>query len=65
MTPQETDSDLPASVQESQAEVWVGALADLLKEGTITFITSTIVWPQVKQQGRNTAHQQKIGLQIY
>ena len=28
---------------------------DLLKEVTIIFITSTIVWPQVKQQGRNTA----------
>ena len=30
-----------------------GALSawDLLKEVTIIFITSTIVWPQVKQQG--------------
>ena len=28
---------------------------DLLKEVTIFFITSTIVWPQVKQQGGNTA----------
>ena len=28
---------------------------DLLKEVTIIFITSTIVWPQVKQQGGNTA----------
>ena len=28
---------------------------DLLKEVTIVFITSTIVWPQVKEQGGNTA----------
>ena len=28
---------------------------DLLKEVTIIFIISTIVWPQVKQQGGNIA----------
>ena len=28
---------------------------DLLKEVTIIFITSTIVWPQVRQKGGNTA----------
>ena len=28
---------------------------ELLKEGTIIFITSAIIWPQVKQQGGNTA----------
>jgi len=28
---------------------------DLLKEVAIIFITSTIVWSQVKQQGENTA----------
>ena len=28
---------------------------DLLKEVTIIFITTTIVWSQVKQQGGNTA----------
>ena len=28
---------------------------DLFKEVTIVFITSTIVWSQVKQQGGNTA----------
>ena len=28
---------------------------DLLKEVTIIFITSTVVWPQAKQQGGNTA----------
>ena len=56
------------SVQESPAEVrvgggllQVGALSaavpawDLLKEADIILITSTIVWPQVKQQGGNTA----------
>ena len=40
---------------------WLGALSaavciwDLLKEIAIIFITSTIVWPQVKQQVENTA----------
>ena len=38
---------------------------DLLKEVAIIFITSTIIWPQVKQQGGNTALQFKIGLKIY
>ena len=68
VTPQETDSDFPMSVQPSWTEVWVsGGLLqgqghlvqqcaqDLLKEVTIIFITSTIVWPQVKQYGGNTA----------
>ena len=64
VTPQVTDPDLPVSVQESLAEAWAaarsGALSatvraqDLLKEVTIIFITSTTVWPQVKQQGGNT-----------
>ena len=68
MTPQETDPDLPMSVQESPVEAMLAmawcrvrgtecnsASTDLLKEVTIIFITSTIVWSQVKQQGRNTA----------
>ena len=40
---------------------------DLLKEVAIVFITSTMVWSQVKQQGGNTTpiHQQKIQLKIY
>ena len=63
--------DLPVSVQESLAEAWVnmacsrvGALNTivhaqvLLKEVNITYITPTIVGPQVKQQGGNTAPQQ-------
>ena len=57
MTPQETDPDLPVSVQDSLAEAWVGGgllqgwghlsvtvhAWDLLKDVTIIFITSTIV----------------------
>ena len=40
---------------------------DLLKEVSIIFITSTIVWPQERTTRRehSTAHQQKIGLKIY
>jgi len=55
--------------QESPAEAWVGggldagsgALSvavpawDLLKEVTIIFFTSIIVWPQVKKQEENTS----------
>ena len=39
----------------------------LLKDVPITFITSTLVWSQIKQQERNTALpiEQKIGLKIY
>ena len=61
MTPYETDSDLPVSVQESPVKVWarsglLGLVAlneavhawTFLKEVTIIFITSTIVWFQVK-----------------
>ena len=76
--PQETDPNLPVSVQESPVEAWVsGGLLkgqgtecssvcmDLLNKVTIVFITSTIVWPQIKQQGGNSpAHQQKIGFKI-
>ena len=61
VTPQETDPDFPVSVQEYSIEMWVsGGLlqgqealssavpaGDLLKE-VIIFITSTIVWRQVK-----------------
>ena len=68
MTQQETDSHMPMSVQESPVEAMLAmawcrvrgtecnsASTDLLKEVIIIFITSTIVWSQVKQQGRNTA----------
>ena len=63
MTPQEIDSDLPVSVQDSaggMGQQWPtagsGALSvavhtwDLLKEVSIIFITSTIVWPQVNNK---------------
>ena len=68
MTPQETDPDLPVSVQESLAEMWAGsgllqrwgpecgsACIGPFEGGPIIFITSTTVWYQVKQQGGNTA----------
>ena len=48
MTPQETDTDLPVSGQESLAEVWAGSgllgaecsrhAWDLLKEASVIFI---------------------------
>ena len=56
MAPQETDPDLPASIQETPVEVWVGGgllqgqgqsaavrAWDLLKEVAIVFITPTTV----------------------
>ena len=68
VTPQETDPDTPMSPGVSSRGVgqqWpaagLGALSiavcawDLLKEGTIIFITYTTVQSQVKQQGGNTA----------
>ena len=67
MTPQETNPDLSECPEVSSGGVgwqWpaagLGALSvavpawDLLKEVAIIFITSTIVWSQVKQQGGNT-----------
>ena len=38
---------------------------DLLKEIAVVFITTRIVWPQIKKQGGSTALQQKSGLKIY
>ena len=69
MTPQETDPDLPVSVQKSPEKGWVssgllqglGALSvavpawDLLKEVTIIFTASTIVWPQVNNREKEMA----------
>ena len=69
MTSQETDLYFPMSVQESLVvgQRWPAAGSgapsvavrawDLLKEVAIIFITSTIVWSQVKQKGGNTALQ--------
>ena len=60
----------PLRVLESLVEVWIGGglpssgsgelsvavrALDLLKEVAVIFITSTIVWSQVKQWGGNTA----------
>ena len=58
VTPEQTDPDLPVSVQESLAETWVGGALlqgqgqsvavyawDLLKVVAIIFVTSTTVWP--------------------
>ena len=38
---------------------------DLLREVTIIFITSTIVWPQVNNRGNTAPPINKIGLKIY
>ena len=67
VTPQETDPDLPGSVQESPVEAWVlvaccraggtecsSASWDLWKEVAIVFITSIIVMSQANNRG-NTA----------
>ena len=74
MTPQEVDPDLPVACPGVSGE-GVGqqkcscyrTCTDILKEVTIIFITSTMVWSQVKQQGGNTALpiKQIIGLKIY
>ena len=70
MTPQETDPDLPVSVQKSPEKGWVSsgplqglrALSvavpawDLLKEVAIIFITSTVVWPQVNNREGTQLH---------
>ena len=74
VTPQETDPDMPKRVQESleEAQWWANgcllqgwealSLAkcawELLKEVSIIFITSTIVWPHVNnREGTGAAHQ--------
>ena len=69
-TPQEPTQDVPASVQESPVEVWDGGgllqglgaptvvvrAWDLLREVTVTFITSTMVWPQVNNRKGTQSH---------
>ena len=57
--------ECPGASGGGMSEQWppagLGALSaavpalDLLKEATIIFITSTIVWPQVKKKGGNMA----------
>ena len=68
MTPQETEPDLPMSVQESPAQAWVsgGLLQDALsvgvpawdlwKEVTIIFITSIKAWPQLNSREGTQVH---------
>ena len=69
MTLEETDADLPGSVQEFPVEAWVGsgllqgrgskggsACMGLLKEVTIIFITSTIIWLQVNNREGTQLH---------
>ena len=60
MTPEQTDPDLPVSVQgvSGRSRGLLQGQRQCVQQclhGTFIFITSTIVWPQVKQQGGNTA----------
>ena len=60
MTPQETDPDLPVSVQESPGEAWsvVACVGAQVTESSTArmgcmkevAITCTIVWPQVNNK---------------
>ena len=79
MTPQETDPDLPVSVQESLVEAWVGG--GLLSVGHWVwqcvygtfwrgrhcphYLHHSLVSGQTTRREHNPAHQQKIGLKIY
>ena len=81
MTPQETDPDLPESVQGSLAAAWVGSgllqgaeqsaavrAWDLLKEVTIHhlhYLHHSLASGQTTGRGHSPAHQQKIVLKIY
>ena len=73
VTPQETDPDLLVVSRSLQQRCDSGLLQGrgtecgnaymgFLKEVAIIFITSTIVWPQIKQQ--TPTHQQKIELRF-
>ena len=79
MTPQETDTDLPVSVQESPVQVWVGG--GLLQgwghcmqqclgpfEGGHHYLHyhyHSLASGQITRSERSPTHQQKVGLQIY
>ena len=77
MTPKETDSDLPMSVQESLTEAWVedGLLQGWSTEGSMGHLEGGQhylhylyhSWDSGKIRGRehSPAHQQKTGLKIY
>ena len=59
MSPQETEPDLPVSVQKSPVEAWVDRGTEYNSAGVGPFeggdLYPTIVLPQAKQQGGNTA----------
>ena len=80
MTPEETDPDLPRSVQESPAEAWVaGGLLQSQEwpalsaavgpfEGGIHYLhyfCHSLASGQATGKEHSPAHQQKIGLKIY
>ena len=80
MTPQETDPDLPGSVQESQAEVWVGGglMQGRGTEGSsacmgpyegenhyLHYLHHSFVSGQTTGKEHSPAHQQKVELKIY
>lgn len=69
MTPQEMDPHLAVNVQESLVKAWAmqqvaygrvggsecsSACMGPFEGGPIIFITSTMIWYQIKQQGENT-----------
>ena len=72
VTPQETDPDLPVSVQESLTEVWVreglgSACMGPFELGHhyLHYLHCSLVSGQTTGREHSPAHQQKIGLKIY
>ena len=81
MTPQETDPDLPVSVQEPPVEVWVcGGLLQCFRgteyssvllgpfEGGhhyLHYLHHSLLSGQITGREHSPAHQQKIALKIY
>ena len=80
MTPQETDADLPLSVQESPAEAWVGS-GLLHGQGTecgsactghfeggrhyLHYLHHSFASGQTTGREHSPTHREKIGLEIY
>ena len=78
VTPQETDSDLPRSVQESPEEVWVacyrvrdteyGSACTGAFEGShhyLHYLCHSLALGQTTGREYSLTHQHKIGLKIY
>ena len=80
MTPQETDPDLPGSVQESLAGAWIGSgllqvqgtecssvLLGLFEGGHhyLHYLHHSLLSGQITGRGHSPTHQQKIVLKIY